>query len=352
MGRVLIATWDGGGNAPPAVSLAVELQHRGHQVIVMGHSNQGASVEAADLRFVGYRSTKASSGSAASNPIALLSLCADPSLGREVAQVEADLVVVDCMLFGVMAALAKRGRPYIVLEHMYDEHLTSILHRGPLALGFHARNLRPYALLDNAVARIVATLPELDVARGANIRQTGPLVDGVPAKPSEPTILLSLSTRRYPRSGVAWQRALDALAELPVSVVATSGPALSESNFRIGANTTVHPWLPHAEVLPQASLVLGHGGHATTMLALAHNVPLVIMPAFKYSDQPRVGASIARAGAGQVVAITASTKSLSREVQRVLSGPRYAQRAAELGTRIREGRGTALASDVVEEHLP
>ena len=63
--------------------------------------------------------------------------------------------------------------------------------------------------------------------------------------------------------------------------------------------------VPHAEVLPRAAAVVGHGGHSTTMRALAHGVPVLVMPMHPLLDQPMVGAAVARAGAGLVLPRTA-----------------------------------------------
>jgi DNA-binding transcriptional LysR family regulator len=44
--------------------------------------------------------------------------------------------------------------------------------------------------------------------------------------------------------------------------------------------------------MPEVSMVVGHGGHSTTMLALAHDLPLVLMPMFALADQPMVGIAV------------------------------------------------------------
>ena len=36
MTEILIVTWDGGGNVPPALLIGAELQRRGHGVMVRG----------------------------------------------------------------------------------------------------------------------------------------------------------------------------------------------------------------------------------------------------------------------------------------------------------------------------
>jgi UDP:flavonoid glycosyltransferase YjiC (YdhE family) len=62
----------------------------------------------------------------------------------------------------------------------------------------------------------------------------------------------------------------------------------------------VHHYLPHEEIMPKASLVIGHGGHSTTMRALAHDLPLLILPVHPMLDQPMIGKAVADVRAGLV----------------------------------------------------
>jgi hypothetical protein len=55
MARILAVTWDGGGNVPPMLGIAGELQRRGHQVRVLGHFQQRDVVVSAGLQFIEYR---------------------------------------------------------------------------------------------------------------------------------------------------------------------------------------------------------------------------------------------------------------------------------------------------------
>jgi len=43
-------------------------------------------------------------------------------------------------------------------------------------------------------------------------------------------------------------------------------------------NVTVTRWVRHADVLPQCSVVITHGGHGTVMKALIAGVPLILVP--------------------------------------------------------------------------
>lgn len=148
MSNLIFVTWDGGGNVPPALGVAAELQHRGHRVRVMGHPVQHAQVKGAGLDFAAERV------------------------------------------------------PYVVLEHMYDAYLVRRWLRGPTGLGLAVKRIPPRKLLKAAAARMVVCVAELDPAgsgpRPRNLRYTGPAVTGVPAGPTEPTVLVSLSTVNFP----------------------------------------------------------------------------------------------------------------------------------------------------------
>ena len=62
-------------------------------------------------------------------------------------------------------------------------------------------------------------------------------------------------------------------------------------------NVHVETWVPHDDVAARADLIVCHGGFGSTLGALAHGVPLVVLPFFS-SDQWANGRAVARAGAG------------------------------------------------------
>ena len=65
---------------------------------------------------------------------------------------DADVVVVDCLLFGVMDELTRAGRPYVVLEHLYDAYLTGGWMKGPMGWGMRLKRLHPTRALESAPA--------------------------------------------------------------------------------------------------------------------------------------------------------------------------------------------------------
>jgi UDP:flavonoid glycosyltransferase YjiC (YdhE family) len=160
-------------------------------------------------------------------------------------------------------------------------------------------------------------------------------------------VLVSLSTYRFPGMVGCLQRILDATASLDARVVVTTGPVVDPQDLRPAANHEVHRYVPHDELMPQMSLVVGHGGHATTMRALAHDLPLVVMPMHPLLDQRLVGRSVEGAGAGRLVAKKAPPARLRPVIEELLDDGPHRAAAARLGARIREARGAATAADRV-----
>nr|WP_281380892.1 nucleotide disphospho-sugar-binding domain-containing protein [Nocardioides panaciterrulae] len=147
------------------------------------------------------------------------------------------------------------------------------------------------------------------------------------------------------------QSLLDAAGDLEARVVATTGPAIDPAGLRPAANTEVHRYVPHAEVMPAMSLVVGHGGHGTTMQALAHDLPVLVMPMHPFLDQPMVGASVAAAGAGAVVGRSAKPAELAPALAGLLAPGPHREAAARLGAAIRARPGAANGADRIEALL-
>jgi UDP:flavonoid glycosyltransferase YjiC (YdhE family) len=95
--------------------------------------------------------------------------------------------------------------------------------------------------------------------------------------------------------------ALVAVAELDARVLVTVGRDVDIATFgSIAANTHLEAWVPQQDVLPDAALVVCHGGSGTTFGALAAGVPLVFVPMF--ADQRPNAERVEELGAGIVVA--------------------------------------------------
>jgi UDP:flavonoid glycosyltransferase YjiC (YdhE family) len=357
MSEILVVTWDGGGNVPPALGIGAELRARGHHVRFLGHGSQTGAFADARLPFEAFRHARPFTSDTPSSTSALMGVFADRKMGQDVVESlnrePADFVLVDCLLFGVMQALQRSGRDYAVLEHSFDGYFRRAAH-GPMGLLLRLRGFPALSLLDAGRPLLAATLGELDTGAGPVVH-TGPVLGPTPsggsAAPAAPAVLLSLSTFAFRSLVPTWQRVLDAVDGLPVRVVATTGPAVDPAALRIPQNVEHHRWLPHAEVLPGISLLVGHGGHATTMAALAHDVPLLVLPLDQKSDQPFVGRTIQDAGAGRTMSRRSSTKAIRTAIEDLLEDGPHRQAAARLGANIRATAGAPLAADRIEKQL-
>jgi UDP:flavonoid glycosyltransferase YjiC (YdhE family) len=107
-------------------------------------------------------------------------------------------------------------------------------------------------------------------------------------------------TPSLPWAAPIYGTALEAVATMPSRVLLTTGGAVEGGRFAApGPHVHIARWVPQADVLPHARVVVCHGGSGTTLGALAAGVPLVVTPLF--ADQPENGRRVAAMGAGVVL---------------------------------------------------
>ncbi len=371
--KALFATWNGGGNVPPALAIAREIEVRGGSARFIGDPRQRASIEGAGFAFEAYPTGRSLDNHSASSSLTslwrMVGVYADRAGAADVAaslrREPADVAVIDCMLLPHLRAAAGTGTPTAALVHTFTDFFTGRFARGPVGILARLRGSSPREAWAVPDLEVTLTLPELDPPTTtlagpghSPAPRLGPVWQAAPGRPPRPTthaptptVLLSLSTIWWPHQQATMQKVLDAVGDLPLDVVATAGPAVEAGALRVPANVTMHAWLDHAEVLPQVSLVIGHGGHGTAMRALAHDVPLLIIPAHPMADQPEVGKRIAERDAGKVLSAKASVEEVrAAVVDLVADGPHRAA-AARLGARIREHDGAVAAVDALESLL-
>ncbi|WP_098961103.1 glycosyltransferase [Pseudonocardia sp. N23] len=360
MSEFLIATWHGGGNVAPAMVVAAELRRRGHTVRFLGHESQQVAFTAAGFAFAPYQGVRPFDGTTPNSVPRLVSMMTDTRLGRavlaELATRPVDVVLADCLLVPVQRACADAGQPYVSLEHLFDAYLRRGWLRGPVGTVARLKGLRPVATWSRAAHCLVGAPASLDPAAAGptptNVRFVGPLLNLPPRHAldsHDPAVLVSLSTFHYPGMQPALQRMLDATANLDARVIVTTGPVIDPASLRTAPNHEVHRFVSHDTLMPQVSLVVGHGGHATTMRALAHDLPLVVMPMHPLLDQPMVGRAVANAGAAQVVTKKVAPADLRRVVERMLTDGPHRHAAATLGEEIRQLDATTRAADLLED---
>ncbi|MDH2445000.1 glycosyltransferase [Amnibacterium sp. CER49] len=359
MSTALIVTTDMGGNLPPLLGVGAELVARGWDVVVHADDRVRSRAQAHGLRFeqaagVAYDAAEDRTLLQALRDIP--AFWADRARGRDAValarRIGAEVAVVDVLLVGALAELEAAGIRTVVVVHSTWEGVRSWF-GGPIGALLKVRGVDPARTLAAADRVLVASSPRLGrpFPMPANALVIGPVLQEVPtpaARPARPLALVSLSTVAFPGQREAFQRVLDAAAALPADVRAGTGRAVPAEALRPGANTTLEPLVDHGALMPSASVVVTHGGHATTVRALAHGLPLLLVPMHPMMDQPRIAKAVVAAGAGLAVPKSASADRIREALRRLLGEPAFAEAAGRLGAELVAADGRRRAADEVE----
>ena len=354
----LFVTVDAGGNLPPALGIAREIVRRGGTARFLGHEPQRAAIEGAGFRFAPVREGLAYDSAAPRSTLTglrdLTAVFADRGIGADAVRMAraepTDVVVVDCLLLGALDSVVKAGLPTVSLVHTLWSFFQREAH-GPVGAILRMRGVRMRRVLASPARSLVTVRDDFEPA-APGVHHVGVVWQGTPraARPADgrPRVLVSLSTTRFPGQEKALQSILDAVDGLDVDAVVTTGPAIDPAGLRAPANATVHRYVDHGEILPETSLVVGHGGHSTTARALSYGVPLLVLPMHPLMDQPAVGRAVARLGAGRVLSKSARPEAIRASMVALLAGGSHRDAAARLGDAIREQDGAVVAVDLLE----
>jgi MGT family glycosyltransferase len=133
-------------------------------------------------------------------------------------------------------------------------------------------------------------------------------------------VVVSFSTT-YQHQEKQLQRAVDALDSLAVRTLVTLGPGLDVADIDAPPGAAVRQWVPHAAVLPRASLLVTHGGHSTIMHAIHNAVPIICLPTGR--DQLVNARRVQDCGLGIALETDATTEQIRAAVEEVLAAPTY-----------------------------
>ena len=161
-----------------------------------------------------------------------------------------------------------------------------------------------------------------------------------------PRVVVSFSTTSLPGMRRAYRNVIQALRDLPVEAIVTTGGFDLGDPAPAAPNVQIHGYVPHAEVLPGAALVIGHGGHSTTMKALSHGIPLLVMPLNPTADQGLIGDVVEMAGLGRRISARSNPATIRRTVAELLQNPAVRERAQTTAARLRSAPpGAEVAAD-------
>ena len=378
MGRYLIVTWDGAGNLVPTLGIAHTLVRRGHDVRMLGHETIAERCGASGVRFVpltqgeGWDTMEEPDDFEAEIKLMIDELCFSATIARdlthELSREPADVILVDCLLFTAIDVALASGTPTATLFHTPY----TIFRGGPLvemfAPGLAIANAHRAELglpeverlgdIHDACAQALVALPaefEPDAPDAANVLRIGPVLDAPPLSceidrvelgdGAAPLVLISLSTSEQGQADLL-QRCVDAVAQLPVRAIVTTGPSVDPASVDAGANTQVARYVPHAEILPSASLAIIHAGVGTTMAALGHGVPLLCTPMGR--DQFFNAEQVQALGAGRMLTPDAGSAAIAAAARDILEDGRFTAGAQRMATAISRYGGSAAAVAALE----
>jgi MGT family glycosyltransferase len=196
---------------------------------------------------------------------------------------------------------------------------------------------------------------EPDVSDAANVLRIGAVLDAPPLSReidevdvrdgSTPLVLVSLSTSEQGQADLL-QRCVDAVAQLPVRAIVTTGVSIDPASVKAAANTQVVRYVPHAEILPFASLVITHAGLGTTLAALGRGVPLLCTPMGR--DQFFNAEQVQTVGAGRMLMPDSSSDAIAQAAADVLGDDRFKAGAKQMSVAMGGYGGSAQAAAALE----
>jgi UDP:flavonoid glycosyltransferase YjiC (YdhE family) len=108
---------------------------------------------------------------------------------------------------------------------------------------------------------------------------------------------------------------------------------------------------PHQWLFPRASVVVHQGGIGTTAQALRSGRPMLVVP--HSHDQPDNAFRVTNLGVARTLYPGRyQAARVARELQRLLDGEAYRERAAAVAAAVNRERGADAAADALEQLLP
>ena len=349
--RVLFAFAGGSGHAEPLVPLAEAAGAAGHAVAFCGRRSALDPLESRGFRV--YGTEDESLRAERRLPLEPLDLERERrqfrsgfaeriATGKAATVIELhavwrpDVVVCDDTDFGSMVAAERLGLPHVtVLVLAARSFATRELVAQPLDALRAQHGLAPDPRLE-MLARDLVLAPFPPSYRDPaaplppNTQAYRPQSARIDERAEPPLVYFTLGTVFTFECGDLYERVLAALAALPVEAVATVGRRLDPDELGPQPpHVRVERYVPQAELLPRASVVVSHGGSGSVLGALAHGVPMVLLPLG--ADQPFNAERCAQLGVARVLdPVTAGPDEIGAAISAVLAEPAYAVAAARL----------------------
>jgi MGT family glycosyltransferase len=261
------------------------------------------------------------------------------------AELRPKLTVVDCMLPAGIAAAESTGTPTASLVHFPYGLARTQMRRGSgtwttdraqLDITRKRLGLKPtasdLAAWESAELLLVTVPKWFDLATEypANVVHAGPLgvirgTQQAATRHKRPRILVSFSTTVMQGQIELIRRVCDALAGQAVDAVLTLGPAVTAGAIDAPHNIEPVRYADHDQLLPNTDAVITHGGLGTTLRALAHGKPLLLLPLGR--DQHFNAERVVELGAGVSIPVDSSPETIASTLIELIAQPRYKEAA-------------------------
>ena len=388
--RLLVAAFGDPGHSFPAIALARELRRRGHEVLVETWEHWRDAVEGEGLGFTAAQEYTVYPPPGPDTPDGQTAAAAARALERLMVGYRPDLVVSDILTLAPTLAAEVAGVPHATLiPHVYPVQrvgmpMYSMGMRPPrtavgrlgwratgplLAMGLQrgrdelneirARlGLGPLDRFHGGISELLAvvgTFPQLEYPREwpEHVRVTGPLFFELAAEGVEipegigPLVVVAPSTSQDPECELV-RVALEALADQPVRVLATTNRHRPEVPIEVPGNAVLVDWMPYSQVMSAADVVICHGGHGTVARALSFGAPLLVCPAV--GDMAENAARVAWSGTGlSLPRRLLSRRGIRMATRRLLGEVGFREKAREVADWSAAHDGAVAAAELVEE---
>jgi len=367
--RVLFSSTRGAGHLQPLLPYARALAARGHEVAVAAPEEVSAAVRAAGFAHLAFDrppdaavepiwarlnavlndEAKAMAIAAGEVFAGVNATTALPKLQLAIGAFRPDLVVRDSVEYASLVAAAVAGVPSArvavhspsfeeVLPPFVNAPLDALRERAGLPAddGASLRDEPVFSSFPASLDRLPSSSRMQAPFRARVVEEAPNALAAAWAAADDPRPLVYITFGSIigglPHLRSIYRTSLDAVAELPVRALLTTGLGVEAGAFgAIPANVHVEAWVPQRDVLSRAAMLVCHGGSGTVLGGLAAGLPMVIMGIG--ADQPHNGRLIAAAGAG--LALTQpETGALRSAIQTVLGDPELRSQAVRLASEI------------------
>ncbi|MGE5335239.1 MAG: glycosyltransferase [Nitrososphaerota archaeon] len=164
----------------------------------------------------------------------------------------------------------------------------------------------------------------------------------------DPTVYFSLGTALGSHLKDVFARVISGLRDLPINLIVTVGHRLDPADFGDQpANVHIEQYIPQSLILPLCDLVISHGGSGSVMGALAHGLPLALIPL--NADQPLNAGRCTALGVGRVIGDETITAEAARDaIAAMLATPDYRRNAERMREEIAGLPGVTYAVELLE----